>query len=176
MNIVAMVALADRLMLAAVCLTAVIGKVAGRDRIRAFGRTLATVGVPRPLLVPVGAAVVAAELGVAALTPWPATALAGALLATALFAVLTAGVVVAVRNRTTASCRCFGLRGTRLGPAHIARNATLTAMAAAAVALSTVRSDDPATLVLAVGTATIATLAVVGWEDVAALFTAPVRP
>jgi hypothetical protein len=169
-DIVAMIALADRSMLAAVCLTAVIGKVAGRDRLRAFGRTLAAVGVPRHLLGPVGATVVAAEATVAALAPWPSTGRAAALLATGLFAALTAGVAVAVRNGSTAACRCFGSRGSRLGRAHVIRNATLTALAALAVALPVTSVGDPVVMAAAIGTAAIGTLVIVNWENTAVLF------
>ena len=172
MDTLATIALALRLLLAAVCLTAVVGKTAGRDRVSAFRRSLAGVGVPRRLVGPIGATVVGAELAVAALAPWSPTAVVGTVVGVALFGVLTAGVARAVRNGTTAICRCFGARGGRLGRAHVVRNATLTTaavVAAAATLLATGPVEHPAGIVLAAGTAAIGTLVIVYWEDIAAV-------
>ncbi len=167
-----MIALALRLLLAAVCLVAVVGKLAGRDGVRSFRRSLAGVGVPHRLVGPVGVAVVGAELAVVVLAPWSATAVAGTLVGVALFGVLTVGVARAVRAGTTATCRCFGTNGGRLGRAHVARNATLTVAAVVAVAATLFSGGPvghPAGMVLAVGVAAIGTLVIVYWEDIAAV-------
>jgi hypothetical protein len=164
---VSYVALALRLILAAVCLAAVAGKLAGPRSIRAFAGTLSAVGVPSRLVPAVGTAVVGTELSIATLAPWPATGLAGSLLAVGLFAVLTAGVARAVSRGTTATCRCFGGRGRRLNRGHVARNAALTAvaMAAAVTASSGAPGASPAGWAGAVAVAALSSLVVVFWDD-----------
>lgn len=121
-----------RILVAAVLATAAAGKLRGRRAYREYTLSLFAVGVPRRLVAPVAAAVAAGEVLAAALLPWPATGAAGAAVATAVLAVLTVGVARAVRRGTTATCRCFGASGGRLGPVHVVRNITLTMCAVGA--------------------------------------------
>ncbi|WP_242882795.1 MauE/DoxX family redox-associated membrane protein [Actinomadura litoris] len=66
----------------------------------------------------------------AVLTVIPVTALAGLLLATALMLLFTASVTRVVLTGTKATCRCFGASEKRIGWPHVARNTTLTVIAA----------------------------------------------
>jgi hypothetical protein len=161
-------ALALRLTLAAVCLVAAVGKLGGRRSVRAFARMLTDVGVPPRAVPTVGGFVVGAEFAVAALVPWRPTALPGSLLAVGLFAVLTAGTGRAVSRGSTATCRCFGGRGRRLGRDHVVRNAVLTAaaVAAAATARGAVPGAHPVGFAGAVAAAALSTLMVVYWDDI----------
>jgi hypothetical protein len=165
-------AVALRLTLALLCLWAAAGKLAGAAARRGFARMLRGVGVPPRLVAPVGGALLVAELAVAALAPWPRTGLVGSALAAALFAALTVGVARAVRGGSRVECRCFGGRGGRLGPVHVARNATLTAAAVAAL-LATAAAPgpppDPLSVAVAALAAAAAVAVVVRWEDVAAV-------
>src|SRR5215467_10123312 len=96
-----------RVLVAAVLGAAAASKLRSRGAYRGYARSLLAVGVPRRLVAPLAAAV-AADVAAAALLPWPATGVAGAILATAVLAMLTAGVARAVRHGTIATCRCFG--------------------------------------------------------------------
>ncbi len=68
-------------------------------------------------------------------------------------------------------CRCFGAGPSRIGPAQIARNLVLLTLSAAGLALSPVSHGGAGApqLVLAAGLALLAGLAVVRWDDLAAL-------
>jgi hypothetical protein len=160
--------------LSLVCLVAAASKVAGVRAFRGFVGTLAETGVPPGLARPAGVALVGTELAVAALLPWPATRTVGAALAVVLLAGLTTGVARAVHHGTTAACRCFGPGRQRLGPTHVRRNATLTAVALLTWATSAWSPDGPAQpagLGLGAAAATMGALLVIEWENVAALFT-----
>jgi methylamine utilization protein MauE len=169
-------ALALRLTLAFVFLAALAGKLSGRQAVAAFGRMLSDLGVPSGLLGLVGGVLVAAEASVFALAPWEATGLVGSLVAVVLLAALTGGVAMAVRRGSTANCRCFGSRRQRLGSVHVVRNATLTAVAAAATTATVLadgRALHPIGVTLSVAAATLATLVIVYWEDLAAVVLGP---
>jgi hypothetical protein len=88
----------------------------------------------RRLAQAVAGSVVAAEACVAVLllTPVPVAGLAAAV---ALLALLTGAVVWLVARRRAVTCRCFGPSEQRLGWRHVARNAGLLALAAAALAV-----------------------------------------
>jgi hypothetical protein len=168
-----------RIALAAVCLTASLGKARGRAAFRAFvtsvaqvARSVPLVRAPERFAAVVAGPTVGAELVVAALLPWPDTALAGTVLALLLFGALTAAVWIAAAAGVPARCACFGRLSRRLGPVHVARNLTLTA--AAAVSCWLVASGAgagpplPGALVSAVSGVLFAAV-VVRWEDLAAL-------
>jgi hypothetical protein len=168
--------LALRVGLALIFLAALAGKLSGRQAVAAFGRMLSDLGVPPGLLGPVGVALVAAEVSVVALAPWGTTGLVGSLVAVVLLAALTGGVAAAVRRGSTASCRCFGSRGQRLGSIHVIRNATLTAMAAVAAMATTLadgRTLHPAGAGLSVAAAALGALVIVYWEDLAVVVLGP---
>lgn len=168
----AYLSLALRLLIGSVCLVAALGKLSSPQAIRGFRRTLAEIGAPRRLVPPAAAAIILAELSVVGLAPWPSTGVIGMLLGTALLGAFTIGVARAVREGTTASCRCFGMRSGRLSRLHIVRNAVLTAAAATALILAAAvprPAQHPAGVALAVAAAALGTLVVVAWEDLAAL-------
>jgi hypothetical protein len=171
--------LALRLWLAGVCIVAAAGKVAGR---RSFGdfvnslelaaRAVPLVRAPARFARLAALPTVAAELAVAALLPWPPTALPGSALAVALFGVFTAGVTTAVATGTEAPCACFGRISRTLGVEHIVRNAVLTAAAAVALGATLARGLGPVGVlggVLAAFGAAVATLLIMFWSDITAL-------
>ena len=167
------VAFAARLLLAFVCLAAAAGKLGSRRQHREFLRFVGRSGVPDRLVTPVATGIVAAELTVALLLPWPATGLAGAALATGLFLAFTAGVGAAIRRGRTPRCFCFGRLGQPLGRGHLARNAVLSGTAAVACGLSVVADGRPESLpggIVAVASAAIGALLLVFWDDLGALF------
>jgi hypothetical protein len=169
--------LALRIGLTVVCLTAAVGKVRRRSAFRAFVssveamvRAVPLVTAPHRFAVVVAGPTVAAELAVAVLLPWPATARAGAVLAVLLFGVLTAAVWFAVATGVPARCACFGRLSRRLGRTHVARNVTLT-VAAATCCLPAGVPPWPGVLASSVAGVVFASV-VVAWEDLAALVTA----
>jgi hypothetical protein len=160
-----------RLFLAFVCLAAVVGKARDRFTLAELGDVLDEVGVPVGRTTAV-VLLVLAESAVAVLTPWPATALAGCLLAVALFAVLTTGVALAVRAGAEVPCRCFGGAGAKLNASHVVRNVTLTVAAVAACWSVLVTGGAAGSVigdVLAGGTAAVAAALVVFWDDLTTL-------
>jgi hypothetical protein len=170
-----------RVLLALVCLAAVVGKLSGRQR-REFRRFVARLGLPEPLVTPAAAGIVGAELAVCALVPWPVTAVLGTALATGLFVTLAAGVQLAVRRGRTPRCFCFGRLGQPLGRSHVIRNVVLAAAAATGFGLSSLTTgsgSDPAGVAVAAAAAALAAGPLVFWDDLAALLApgvAPVRP
>jgi hypothetical protein len=164
-----------RLFLAFVCLAAVAGKVRGRVAFAGLEELVGKAGVPAVWTTQAAVLLVATEFAVAALLPWPATALVGCVLATGLFAALTAGVAVVVRRGDVVPCRCFGRAGATLRASHVARNAALTAVAVAAGASVLGYGGEVGSApggVLAGVTAAAAAAVVVFWDDLAALVSA----
>ncbi|MET8910433.1 MauE/DoxX family redox-associated membrane protein [Micromonospora sp. NPDC004551] len=115
-------------------------KLRSRAAQRAFADSLRPLPLlPGRLVGPAAAAVTGAEaaivlgLGwslVAALAGWPgarAVATLVLLVTSLLLAVLTTGVVLAVRRRTGARCACFGAAERPLGRRHVVRNGLLLA-------------------------------------------------
>jgi hypothetical protein len=136
-------------------------KVRSRAAQQAFADSLR----PLPLLpgrrvAPVAALVTAVELllvlgigwsVVAATAGWPVVRAGAAVVLVVtvlLLAVLTIGVVLAVRRDTGASCACFGATQQPLGWRHVVRNSVLLALTA--LALVTVLVARPHPLPLAV--------------------------
>lgn len=94
--------------------------------------------------------------------------------ATLLIATLTVGLTVAIRRGSTAPCPCFGVRSPRpTGPAHLLRNLVLLSAVVSGLALGPAvrRPPTPAGLVLALGTAVVAAMLIIRWEDIAEVFT-----
>jgi hypothetical protein len=161
-----------RLFLAFVCLAAVVGKLRGRAGFDELGRTLARAGVPAAWTTPAAAGLLLAESAVVVLVPWPATALAGSVLALGLFVALTTGVAVVVRRGTDLPCRCFGRSGARMTVSHVVRNAVLVVAAAAAVVTVPHPGGGIGSVVggvLAGVVAVVAASLIVAWDDLAAL-------
>jgi uncharacterized membrane protein YphA (DoxX/SURF4 family) len=125
--------------------------------------------VPRASVPLVAAAVAGTEAAVPVLLVIPVTARAGAVLAAALFAGLTAAVWSAVRRGTGAVCRCFGARHEPLGRPHVVRNITLLGCALAALGGGPVASAGVA---VAVGAGAAGALVLLRLEDLVDLFAA----
>jgi hypothetical protein len=109
---------------------------------RAFARSLRALGlVPAALVgavavvitaVEAGTAIglVAALAGVVAGAAWAVPAAVAALLvAVALLAVLSVGIALALRRRSTATCACFGAADRPLSARHVLRNAAMLSVA-----------------------------------------------
>jgi hypothetical protein len=149
------------------------GKVRGAAAWRAFVQSLAAFGVSAAWARPPAAAAIAAveAAAVALLVAAPAPGFA---LALALLAVFTGAMVVALGRGQRAPCRCFGASERPIGPAHLARNAILLAVACAGLAAgvngspSTGLHESIATLL----TGGMAGFVVTRWDDLLFLFSA----
>ncbi|MEV7552080.1 MauE/DoxX family redox-associated membrane protein [Amycolatopsis sp. NPDC089917] len=164
-----------------------VGKVRGKDAYAEFVASVPAFGVPARWARSFAAVTLAAEVAIAALL-LPAAglivagaaagrwlALAGLVLASGLFGVLTAAVWRAVARRTGAVCRCFGPARIALAYRHVVRNALLLLVAAAgALAVSGTDGGEPVGLALASALGAVGSVAVVRFEDLAELFAGPV--
>jgi hypothetical protein len=122
-------------------------------------------------MVAVGAGWAAARAGVALVL-----VLAGLLLA-----VLTTGVVLAVRRRTGARCACFGAAERPLGRRHVVRNSILLAFVATAlvgVLLGRTYPLPSAGTVIALMAGLVGALILIRLDDLVDLFLpiSPARP
>ncbi|PZF80775.1 MauE/DoxX family redox-associated membrane protein [Jiangella anatolica] len=134
---IAFVAELARWALVLVFAAAVIGKLVWPDGLSGLAATLrAGLHVPARLAGPAAVALLTAEAAVAGLVAVPATATAGLLAAGALSAGLTAGTIVLARRADALPCRCFGAGSAPVGWTTVLRNAGLTALAGAALALA----------------------------------------
>lgn len=117
-GLVPYLALAARLLLAAVLLTAAAGKARS---FRAFTVPLRGLGVPRPLAAVATSALIAYEAGLGLLLAaglFPAPTVAAAALLLAAFIAVSMGAVMSGRQVT---CNCFGASGSLLGWGTAAR-------------------------------------------------------
>ncbi len=90
--------------------------------------------LPRWLIRPAGAVIIALELTVGCAAIAPATRAAGCAAAIVLLAAFTSAVVVnLIRGRATIACACFGRSSQRLSWLLPARNGVLAALAAAGI-------------------------------------------
>ncbi|MEV6673920.1 MauE/DoxX family redox-associated membrane protein [Streptomyces sp. NPDC051162] len=148
-------ALAIRCLIGGVFLTSFIGKVAGRG---AFDRFVSSVRDMRVLPTRAAArsvarCVVTAEAAVCVTlaTPVRAVAVGGFVLSGVLLTVFAAGILLSLRQGVRTPCRCFGASTSPLGPGHVARNLTLTAVAVTgAVAVPAAGPATPGATVLSV--------------------------
>jgi hypothetical protein len=121
---------------------------AGSTRQRAFAKSLRALRLlPASLVLPVAVAVSCVELviavGLAAallgvvIGAWWALSVAvlGMLLAVALLGVLTAGIVLALSRRSTATCACFGASARPLSWRHVLRNGLMLFVGIVGVAI-----------------------------------------
>lgn len=162
-------------LLVVVFCVAAYGKLRHREAREELAGTLAEMGLDlrRSRLATV--AVVVAECCTVLLLCWPESGLYGTWAATALLAAFSLGVAHALRRGSTAVCRCFGASGSRLGRVHLARNLTLTTLAAAAAVLTTVYGRPPQTTdAVAALAGAVAGVVLVAWEDLAAVLAGPV--
>jgi hypothetical protein len=167
------------------------GKLSGRQAYIAYRAGLRQAAlVPERFLPTVAAVLCAAEVAVAAgglaaaaaATAWlPGSRLlsVGALAAaTALTAVLVAGVALVVRRGSASPCACFGSGvGRPLGWMHLIRNLSLLVMIAGGLAGASIALARPALAgeLLAVATGALASLLIIRWEELADLFALPPR-
>lgn len=173
------------------CVFAVAGwsKIRSRAARRAFAGSLRSVPMlPARLVGPATVTVTVAEIAlvpglgwsaVAMASGWPAARGGAALvlgLTGLLLAVLTTGVVLAVRRGTGARCACFGAAERPLGRRHVARNGILLAVAAVAlVSAAGQRGPLPLAGVLVAGAAgAVGALILIRLDDLVELFL-PVR-
>jgi len=153
---------------------AVAGKIRNRASWDAFAQSLAATGVPSSWpKAPAAAAIVALEAAAAAfLVTWPA---AGYPLAVGLLVIFTGALGLALLRGETAPCRCFGASERPIGPAHLARNGALLAVAIAGVGATLLDSKGAAGLqssIAALLVGGMAGLLITRWDDLLFLFTA----
>lgn len=138
-----------RCLLALALAAAAFGKLWHRSGIEQFALVL-RLGLGVPQAVPVAGGWVAAEGLTALLLVLPPTVRAAAWLATAEFALLTAGAAVLVARRRGFSCPCFGNGDAPLSRRTVLRNAALTAAALLlALGLRLPQATAPAPVTLA---------------------------
>lgn len=165
----ATVALALRVLLAVVLGWSAGSKMTADGR-RELGAMLARLGFGRRSGI-VGGSLIAVEAGSASLLLLPWTAAAGAALASALLAVLTAGVVTILRRGLKVTCACFGAATATIAPIHAVRNGALLILAVGTAWLGPLVPDDPAAAVMAVGAGSVLALVVTRLDDFAFLLT-----
>lgn len=170
-------------LLATVFLMSGVGKAYSGGQFRGFAESLRAMRLlGDAAVVPVSAAVVAAELAVPLLIAAyavPGLSLAGLGLAAGLLASFTAAIIVVLRRGTPASCRCFGGSGAApFGRRHVVRNLVLIAVAGGG-AVATLRDPQVGwqSLVLGAAAGVSVALLVARLDDLVALFAPlPARP
>jgi hypothetical protein len=136
----------------------------------AFVASLADFGLlPARLHRPAGHALIAAETAVVPLVLVPALAPVGLGLAAVLLGLFAAVIVATLRRGRRPRCRCFGVASAPLGPAHVARNVVLAALAGAgavtAAATAASWSLEPAPLAAGALIAAVALAVVAAFDD-----------
>jgi peroxiredoxin len=143
-----------RLLLAAVFAVAGVAKLAD---LRVAAQAAQSFGAPRRAALPVALLVALAELAIAAGLVPAVSARPAAAAAAALVAVFTAAIAISLLRGRTPDCHCFGrLHSAPAGPATLARNAGL---AAVAVLVALRPAADPTWLALAAATVAIVVVA-----------------
>jgi hypothetical protein len=168
--------LACRLVLLFVFAVAVAGKLRSRRTWREFTGSVRDLGIRAAR--PVAAVTIATEFAVVVSMALPGLVRAGFVLALALLAGLTGGVLVALRNGSQASCRCFGGgafgEGAAYGPSHVARNAMLGLIAAIGGITGPPAAYEVAGVVTTASAAVIAAIVVIRFADLLSILT-PVK-
>jgi hypothetical protein len=155
---------------------ALVSKVRSRAAFAEFAGSLGDIGWLRGRLQAVASAAIAvAEAAVVTLLLVPAAVSWGFGASTLLLAAFTLTTASAVARGDRVRCRCFGAGHGQIGPAQLVRNVVLIALSAAGLALAPASHRGPgaAALVLAVGLALLAGLALVRWDDLARLVRTP---
>ncbi len=163
----AIVALTVRVMLAVVLSWSSVSKLTTGGR-RGLNDMLRQLGIDRRAGL-VGGLLVGGEAASAVLLLLPWTAVAGAGLATALFAVLTAGVVMILRRRLKVTCACFGASSATIAPIHVVRNAFLLLCALVAVAVGPRLPHDVVTTAVTIGAGAFLAVVITRLDDFAFL-------
>jgi len=162
-----------RAVLVVVFAVAVVGKLRHRSGWREFVSSLRGFDVlPSAAVRPVAAVVAALEVTAVVMLLVPDTVVAGYALAAALLVGFAAAMTVSLRRGARPVCRCFGGRGSTIGPVHVGRNVglALAAVAGAVLRLLDGASPQPAPAVLAAATGVVVAAVIVRLDDVAALF------
>ena len=157
---------------------AIAGKVRGRASWNAFVQTLEAFGVLSPLPRAPSAAVIVGLEAAAAASLVAAPAL-GYAIALGLLAIFTAALGLALRRGQRAPCRCFGASERPIGPAHVARNAALLAVAIAGLVVRSMTSPSIAGLRDAIAALLVGGMAgflITRWDDLLFLFSAAPAP
>jgi hypothetical protein len=161
-------------------------KVAGVQRQRAFAESLRALRLlPLPLVAPLAAAIscvelviavelAAAILGVVAGAPWAlSVAVLGLLLAVAVLSALTAGIVLALRRGSAASCACFGASDRPLSRRHVLRNSVMQVVGGSGAVIAAVSQTavvDPVGAGLAGAVGVIVAVVLIRLDEIVELF------
>jgi hypothetical protein len=167
------VSLACRVLLGTVFAVSVLSKVRSVGQWRAFSSWVG--GLPlRPLRVKAApGALAVAEAAVVVLVAVPPCAVAGLVAGSVLCLTLTIGLYLAVRAGSHEPCHCFGASSEPLSRRQVVRNALLLAAAvtgAVSAAAGLARMTQPAEVVLTVIAGLAAAIAVIFFDDIAAMF------
>lgn len=147
-------ALASRLVLAAVFAVAAVAKLSDREGTR---QTVVAFGVGKSLAPALALLLPVAELAVAVLLLPSTTALAGALGALGLLVLFSAAIALNLIRGREPECRCFGqLHSAPAGARTLVRNAGLAGVAAVAVAGTVAGSEPSAVAWIAVASGAVA--------------------
>jgi hypothetical protein len=169
----AYVLIACRAMLIGVFATSTVAKVRSRRAYADFNRSVEAFRVVPPAWSRLAArATVVGEAAVVLLLALPSTAPAGFALAAGLLCAFTMSIVLALRGGRTSSCHCFGASAAPLSGIHVIRNVLLLVVSLTGLisgAVVTGSNRDPAGLTLSLAAAAVATVLVVGLDDVVAL-------
>jgi hypothetical protein len=101
-------------------------------------------------------------------TPW--LGLAGFGVATALLAVFSVAIGIALKRGDHRPCRCFGVTAAPLGPIHLYRNSAMIVAAIVGAAASGSTAIAPAGLLIAVFTGCCGAAIAIRLDDIAAVF------
>lgn len=172
----AVVEIALRTILALVFAIAFISKVRSASAFGEFASALNAIGwLPRPGRAAAARLIPLSEAAVVVLLVVPATVALGFGLGGLLLAGFTVVTGAEVANGRQVQCRCFGAGSAPIGPAQIARNVVLLAVSLAGLAIEPISHGHAtgAALVLALGLAVLAAVALVRWDDLVYLVRAP---
>jgi hypothetical protein len=166
------VEIAVRTVLAVVFGVAFLSKVASRRRFQEFSSSLGGIGWLRgQMRTAVAAIIPVLEAATVILLIAPVSVLWGCAASGVLVAAFTSVAGRELARGNLVLCRCFGAGTSRIGSAQIARNLLLLACSVTGMMLAFGREGraSAAGLVLAIGLALPAGLALVRWDDLAEL-------
>jgi hypothetical protein len=152
-----------------------LGKVRGRTAWLGFVGSVRDLRlVPERMAVLVAAVTVAGEIAVVPLLVVPILVPAGLVLAGGLLVMFIVSIVVTLRRRVSAVCRCFGpVSALPLGRRHVVRNGLLVGVVAVAAVswLQAHGAPQPAGLLVSVVAGLVGAVAMVFFDDIVELFT-----
>jgi hypothetical protein len=168
----AVVEIALRTILAVVFAIAFISKARSASAFGEFASSLRDIGwLPPPGRAAAAWLIPLLEAAVVVLLAIPGTVAVGFGVGALMLAGFTIVTGAEVANGRRVRCRCFGAGAAPIGPAQIARNIVLFAGSTAGLVIEPIShgSAPGAALVLAVGVAVLAAVALVRWDDLAYL-------